>query len=218
MDTLFVNRYLLRENFDAGHTLVATLEGDYRENLDYKPIHLYYNAVLWSAPGGIQGGLYNLMMGLDFVYLGILLVILLVGCIVWKKDNDPVFMGGASAGFSAMLVLISVSYHLQVYYGDLFTRIGPILSSFFLGLVIGSLDMRRSLGRLKDVNLEFVKVMVYMGVLVLILPKAISYLVGYLHDGRVQLAFLGLPLVAGYVTGFVIPLGAHLVPGKINKV
>lgn len=218
VDTRFVNRYLLREEFDAGGDLAETLEGDYRKNMDFHPIHLYYNAVLWPGTGGVSGGLYSLLLGLDLVYLTAILVFLLVGYIVWKKDTDPVFIGGASTGFSAMVVLISVSYYLQVFYGDLFTRMGPIVTSLVLGLVIGSLDMRRGIGRLKDVNLEFVKVLVYMGVLVLLLPKSVSYLEGYLYDGRVQLAFLGLPLVAGYITGLMIPLGVHLVPGNTIRV
>jgi len=122
----------------------------------------------------------------------------------------------AATGFSGMALQVVLLYMFQVFFGYLYFSLGLLITFFMLGLASGSIYMIRELKRMENPRLEFLKILGYLALLAVFLPRGLDYLSEYLLDPRTEYAFYGISLLSGVLVGMEFPLAVHLL-GKIQE-
>ena len=119
------------------------MEGKKAINLDLSPISYFYNAVLWSTQfKGMEQNIFTFFSSLRSFWLLdfplILFVLLLI--IFWFKGKRSSFflVPLAVMGFTTIVAEIIVIISFQTFYGYLYQRIALLLTSFMMGLFLGS--------------------------------------------------------------------------------
>lgn len=112
-------------------------------NLDLSPISYFYNAVLWSTQfKGLEQKIFTISSSLRSFWLLdfplILFVFLLI--IFWLRGKRSSFflVPLAVMGFTTIVAEIIVIISFQTFYGYLYQRIALLLTSFMIGLFLGS--------------------------------------------------------------------------------
>ena len=112
-------------------------------NLDLSPISYFYNSVLWSTQfKGIEKAVFTFSSSLRSFWLLdfplILFIFLLI--ILWLKGKKSSFflVPLAVMGFTTIVAEIIVIISFQTLYGYLYQRIALLLTSFMVGLFLGS--------------------------------------------------------------------------------
>jgi len=112
-------------------------------NLDLSPISYFYNSVLWSTQfKGIEKAVFTFFSSLRSFWLLdfplILFIFLLF--ILWLKGKKSSFflVPLAVMGFTTIVAEIIVIIAFQTLYGYLYQRIALLLTSFMMGLFLGS--------------------------------------------------------------------------------
>ncbi len=112
-------------------------------NLDLSPISYFYNSVLWSTQfKGIEKAVFTFFSSLRSFWLLdfplILFIFLLI--ILWLKGKKSSFflVPLAVMGFTTIVAEIIVIIAFQTLYGYLYQRIALLLTSFMMGLFLGS--------------------------------------------------------------------------------
>ena len=112
-------------------------------NLDLFPISYFYNSVLWSTQfKGIEKAVFTFFSSLRSFWLLdfplILFIFLLI--ILWLKGKKSSFflVPLAVMGFTTIVAEIIVIISFQTLYGYLYQRIALLLTSFMVGLFLGS--------------------------------------------------------------------------------
>lgn len=190
-------------------------------NKDLRPIAYYYDLVLWNTFFK-----YNLKkvfkaitplrlyLGCGLVFLFLLLSPLFISPERRNKKTWPVFICIATTGFSEIAFQIITLLSFQILYGYVYYKLGLILTSYMLGLILGAWMATRVLERDRgDYNL-FLKTQFSIFLYPLVLPVVlvlflnlkdrISFWVGS------NLVFPFLPFIPGFIGGFQFPLGNEL--------
>jgi spermidine synthase len=125
---------MLREKVTTGKKAI---------NLDLSPISYFYNSVLWSTQfKGIEKAVITFFSSLHSFWLLdlplILFIFLLI--ILWLKGKKSSFflVPLAVMGFTTIVAEIIVIISFQTLYGYLYQRIALLLTSFMVGLFLGS--------------------------------------------------------------------------------
>jgi spermidine synthase len=198
----------------------------YTLNSDFHPIAYYYDMVLWTTY--FKYNLRNLFKAIDSkkVYAGfafIYLALLVPGWIKYirrKIPNWAVLTCVGTTGFAEMAFQIITLLSFQVIYGYVYYKLGIILTSYMIGLIIGGWVVTKSLNKIKDDYNLFIKTQYMIFVYPLILP-----LLFWVFSGlRGSLSFwLGsniifpyLPIIPGLIGGFQFPLANKLYLKTIN--
>jgi len=112
-------------------------------NQDLSPISYFYNSVLWSTQfKGIEKAVFTFFSSLRSFWLLdfplILFIFLLI--ILWLKGKKSSFflVPLAVMGFTTIVAEIIVIISFQTLYGYLYQRIALLLTSFMVGLFLGS--------------------------------------------------------------------------------
>ncbi len=112
-------------------------------NLDLSPISYFYNSVLWSTQfKGIEKAVFTFFSSLRSFWLLdfplILFIFLLI--MLWLKGKKSSFflVPLAVMGFTTIVAEIIVIIAFQTLYGYLYQRIALLLTSFMMGLFLGS--------------------------------------------------------------------------------
>lgn len=112
-------------------------------NQDLSPISYFYNSVLWSTQfKGIEKAVFTFFSSLRPFWLLdfplILFIFLLI--ILWLKGKKSSFflVPLAVMGFTTIVAEIIVIISFQTLYGYLYQRIALLLTSFMVGLFLGS--------------------------------------------------------------------------------
>jgi len=191
-----------------------------RKNYDFTPVSYYYDMILWSAHfGSGLGRVYSFITRqlLWGVFILAYAAILAAGYLARKKRADqtrPVLTAIAATGFSEITFEIVVVLAFQITYGYLYYKLGLILTSFMIGLFLGSAYITKRLGSIKDHTGYFKNVLLAASLYPFILPVIFSLMV---RAESPQASWLGanvifpaLPAVAGFIGGLQFPLGNRI--------
>ncbi|MGD8535523.1 MAG: fused MFS/spermidine synthase [Candidatus Aminicenantes bacterium] len=113
-------------------------------NLDLSPISYFYNSILWSTQfKGIEKAVFTFVSSLRSFWLldfPLILFIFLLIFLWWKGRKSLFFLVPlAVMGFTTIVAEIIVIISFQTLYGYLYQRIALLLTSFMVGLFLGSL-------------------------------------------------------------------------------
>jgi spermidine synthase len=221
IETKFVREYYLPSRMSPER--VASLDRAIREargaqiNRDFKPLGYFYDMVLWSTH--FQSGFRKLIQTssrLKFRHLLVPLAVLL-GLIPFilrtraaSGSRFPVLLAISTTGFSEILFQVATVIGFQVLYGYVYYKLGLILTSFMIGLVLGSWTINRRLGQLKDDLAAYIRIQatvcIYPLILSLVLMGLASLKGGPLSGLGLGSIFAFFPVVAGFIGGLQFPL------------
>jgi len=124
-----------------------------------------------------------------------------------------------SGGFSEISFQVVTLLAFQVIYGYVYYKLGIILTSFMIGLALGSWVINRTFPRIKNIERLFFKTQLAITIYPLFLP-AIFFTFAHWP----KLAFLGnnvilpyLPLIAGFIGGVQFPLANKIYLKRRNN-
>lgn len=125
---------MLREKVSTGKKAI---------NLDLSPISYFYNSVLWSTQfKGIEKAVITFFSSLRSFWLLdfplILFIFLLIILFLKGKKSSFFLVPLAVMGFTTIVAEIIVIISFQTLYGYLYRRIALLLTSFMVGLFLGS--------------------------------------------------------------------------------
>jgi len=198
-------------------------------NTDFRPISYYYDMVLWSTRfagpwrkifSGLKGS--ALWGFFSFAYLAILI------SAFWRRrkrdgKSAAVLLAVSTTGLAELSFQVVTLLAFQIIYGYLYYKLGVILSSFMVGLVLGSLLITKKLGNLKDDYGLFIKTQIAISIYPLILPLVFLALNGvsankFLNWAGSNLVFPALPVIAGFLGGFQFPLANKIILKNTNLI
>ena len=185
-------------------------------NQDFKPIGYLYHTLLWMSLFHSGKGLLPYIDNINihlFIFIMIGLMLLTFSFQRMKKSSfrAPVALSIATTGMSEIAFQIIVILAFQFLYGYMYYKIGVILTSFMIGLVLGSLAINRMLEKLKNERALYLKTQLAICIYPLILPIIFNYIsktsLSRPELGQaLQTSFAFLPIVAGFIGGFQFPL------------
>jgi spermidine synthase len=117
-------------------------------NRDFSPISYFYNSVLWSTQfKGMERKIFSFFSQVHFFWLldlPLILFILLLVILCWRRKRSTFFLLPlAVMGFTTIVVEIVVIISFQTLYGYVYRRIALLLTSFMIGLFLGSFRGKR---------------------------------------------------------------------------
>ena len=220
IDTKFVREYYLP--FKLSHTRIKYMEDSIKEykraklNYDFKPIGYLYHMSLWlslfHAGKGILPYLEKITPGLCLsIIIALFLLILLIQKLRKTRFSMPLVLSVGTTGMSEICFQIIVILAFQFLYGYMYYKVGLILTSFMIGLVMGSFSINRALEHIKDEKSLYLKTQALICIYPLILPLIFSYTARINITrpdigGNLQIFFAFLPVIAGFIGGFQFPL------------
>jgi spermidine synthase len=189
VETRLVNRHYLQATLSADRMaeVARAPRTDAAINEDFSPILYYYHLRYWMSHFRFRFGLLE----------GALLAALAIYLVRIRPVPLVVFSGGFAASALEVVLLMG----LQVLNGCLYHQVGLIITTFMLGLGIGSLVMNRLAPRRPPIDL--VKLALAIAVFAVFLPLVLTAL------GRLESA--AAPLVSQVVVPLVTFLLAVLV-------
>jgi spermidine synthase len=220
IQTLFVREYYLPDRLNPWRTSylqeVIRDTPEVRVNRDFQPVGYLYDMILWSTY--FQSSFRDLIQPisrLSFWHLVLPLgaIFLLIPFTLRKRAGCarlPVLLAMASTGLSEILFQVVTVVGFQVLYGYVYYKLGLILTSFMIGLVLGSRFINNRLGRLRDDLAVYtgiqLAVCLYPLLLALVLLGLSSFRGGSLSQWALGGAFAFFPVVAGFIGGLQFPL------------
>lgn len=224
LDTRFVREYYLPFKLDAMRIKYIEdsikLSANARINRDFKPIGYFYHALLWTtlfhSGKGILPYMEKMNMAIFIMIItGLALLIFFIQILRKASFKAPVALSIATTGMSEISFQIIVIFAFQFLYGYMYYRLGIILTSFMIGLVLGSLCINRMLDRLKNERLLYIKTQLIISIYPLILPFVFGAIakvnISNPDIGQaLQTTFAFLPIIAGFIGGFQFPLATKI--------
>ena len=174
-------------------------------NLDFSPISYFYNSVLWSTQfKGIERKIFTFFSSLhSFWLLDLPLMILVcVLLLLWLRGEKSSFflVPLAVMGFTTIVSEIIVIISFQTLYGYLYRSIALLLTSFMIGLFLGSLRGK------KRKRFDFSRLLlIQAGFLLLLLLLQIT-----LKLSPPELFFFFFLLALGFLGGDLFVVSNHL--------
>jgi spermidine synthase len=182
-------------------------------NRDLRPICYFYDIVLWSAQYSPSlKDLFLHLQGLRVEWIFYLIAAITL-ILIWQgrmSTSPPLWWAVAVTGFSQIALEIIIILTFQIIYGYLYYTIGMIITSYMIGLALGSwlitAVMRRITKPLRLLLIIQVGLALYaLGCLPLILglhQQALPPALAHAMEG----IFPFLTLVAGFLGGLHFPL------------
>jgi len=187
---------LIKEKIYAGKKTI---------NMDFSPISYFYNSVLWSTHfKGLERKIFSFFSKLRFFWLLDLPLILFISLllILWLRRKKSTFslVPLAVMGFTTIVVEIVMIIAFQTLYGYVYRRIALLLTSFMIGLFLGSFrgKKRKQIGFVQLLFIQF-------GFLLMLLLLHIS-----LKMNPPELFFFIFLIVLGFLGGDLFVVSNHL--------
>jgi len=194
-------------------------------NLDMRPIAYLYDIVLWSTH--FNTSFKTFIERIKDVswkfFFGLPLFILIAGWF-WKRSSPtfPITLSIATTGFSEIVFQIIIILAFQTLYGYAYNRIGLIVASFMIGLVLGSLVARKFL---KLPVKKIKKIYKIAQLIICFYPLLLPVVFIVFRDAQVAVKFSGLfatifailPVVAGFIGGMQYPLAVRILGDMKSK-
>ncbi|NQT75709.1 MAG: hypothetical protein HQ566_04215, partial [Candidatus Omnitrophica bacterium] len=220
ISTRFVREYYLP--FKLAPMRVKYIEDSIKEvsaakiNHDFKPVGYFYHASLWMSMFHSGKGIlpYSEKLHLNLfvsIIISLFLLTLLIQRLKKSSLKTPVVLSIGTTGMSEISFQIIVILAFQFLYGYMYYKIGVILTSFMIGLVLGVFSINRILDRVKNEKALYLKtqgaICLYPLVLVLILIYMARANTLRPDIGKgLEAGFAFLPVIAGFIGGFQFPL------------
>ncbi len=234
IQTGFVNEYYLfsklsKERIDY---LSGILEKNktINANFDFRPISYYYDMILWSTYFSFKNWLHRIsrIFNPKMIWSAFVLIYLSIICfgLLSRKGGKGLFRSTLTAigttGFSEIVFEIVVILSFQIIYGYLYYKLGLMLTSFMVGLFLGSAYITKRLDEIKDPFRCFIKIQIAVAAYPVILPIVLSTVAQgkslYLSWFGSNIIFPLLPVVAGFIGGLQFPLGNKIYLAASNEI
>lgn len=189
-------------------------------NRDFRPVSYYYDVILWSTYFR-----YDIKQLLKMVTPGRIWWVLLIFCIIiagagavrrlWSRlPSFGVLTSIATTGFAEILFQVVTLLSFQIIYGYVYYKLSLILTSYMIGLILGSQLVTRAIARNKGTLSTFIRTQISIVLYPLVLPvlfwmfAASSSKVAVYLGSNIILPFL--PIIPGLIGGFQFPLANRL--------
>lgn len=223
VDTLYVRSYYLKDKLSPEKLNYIqkqlSLEKPKYLNTDFHPICYYYDITFWSSYFNIAfKKIFKFMAKMKLWHFYIL--ILIAGVWPRKKIKNYVLIPIMTSGFSEISFQIVTILAFQVIYGYVYYKLGVIITSFMIGLALGSYYVNRIMSRIKNDYLLFLKTQIAIIIYPLLLP-----IIFHIFSRFDKLSFIGehiifpyLPIIAGFIGGYQFPLGNKIYLGDKKEI
>jgi len=218
--TFYVRDYYLdsklsKERLSSFHDRIASA-GAAPENYDFSPVSYYYDMVLWSTRFNFR--IAKLFLGLTkkrlfFALYAILFFIFIAYLVRYKSakfKEDVTLLALGTTGVSEIAFEILIVIAFQAIYGYVYYKIGIIITSFMIGLTLGSYLMTRIESRIVKPYRAYIFVQTAVFLYPLFLLAMLKWLsrISGLPETKDIVAniFSVLPFIAGFVGGMQYPL------------
>ncbi|MFH1564223.1 MAG: hypothetical protein ABIF11_12540 [Nitrospirota bacterium] len=214
-------------------------------NTDFEPRAYFYDLVFWATQfyPNVRT-FFNWCSKINLLAITGLIVVLLIGYLLISKKR-PQFIRNSipisimTTGYISSALVTILIFGFQVLYGYVYHRIGMIIASFMLGLVLGTLWMNQRLARMGNTTPSppllrgnytpapsqegirtFAKIEFFCIIYSFILPM-ILFLISNLKTQTgifigVELLFPILTMITGFFVGAEFPLGNKLYLGEAS--
>lgn len=219
--TDFVNEHYLfsklsKERLDY---MKNTLQkhADEKKNFDFTPISYYYDMILWSTYFGSWLRKIPQFLNQKIIWGVFILLYALILITGWLSKESrrgrlrSTLMAIGTTGFSEIVFEIVVILSFQIIYGYLYYKIGLILTSFMIGLFLGSIYITKRLDEIRDHFGVFKKIQISVTLYPLLLPFIFLFIT---RSDSLKISWLGaniifpfMPIIAGFIGGLQFPLG-----------
>jgi len=220
INTQFVREYYLP--FKLNPLRIKYMESTLKEsnrakiNEDFKPIGYFYHTSLWISLFHSGKGILPYLEKINLnLLISIIVALFLLAFLIQKSMKlslkAPLLLSIGTTGMSEISFQIIVILAFQFLYGYVYYKIGIILTSFMIGLVLGSLVINRKLDRIKEEKTLYLKTQF----LIAIYPLALLFVCVFASKINIsqpdlaqkfQASFAILPIIAGFMGGFQFPL------------
>ncbi len=185
-------------------------------NTDFKPIGYLYHAILWIS---FFDATRNLLPYIDKINMGIfilagfafLIIALLAQKLTRASLKFPILVSIGATGMSQICFQVIILLAFQFIYGYMYHQIGFILASFMIGLALGSFLIINIMEKIEDEKAVYIKSQAWLCIYPLILALMLVAIskINQLKPGMgnmLQIAFVIMPVIAGFIGGFQFPL------------
>jgi spermidine synthase len=191
-------------------------------NRDFHPIAIYYDIALWNISYYPHlKKLFHFPYRLSLSYLIPLPLLALLFVLIARRKTHPysarpfVPLVIFTTGFTEMLLEVVLLFSFQVLYGYVYSKVAIIVTSFMIGLALGSWNMNRWItspagrGETRDIRM-LVKIQIAIILYSLVVPlicASISYITAkaFLFLA-IELGFPLLTIIIGFLGGSEFPL------------
>lgn len=192
------------------------------DNTDFHPISYFYDIVLWSTQFSTSLRLFfNWFAKINLYWIaGLLIVLVFLHLLISKKRpqfaNTAIPIAIMTTGYAGITLEIILLFGFQILYGYVYHRIGIIIASFMVGLVIGTLLMNQILTRVNDKQgiRTFTQIEFSIFIYSLLLPLVFIFLSHLKTQASifiaVELLFPILTIITGIFVGAEFPLANKL--------
>jgi len=185
-------------------------------NTDFRPIGYLYHAILWMS---FFDATRNFLPYIDKINIGIFIllafaffiIILLAQKLTMATLKLPVLISAGATGMSQICFQVIIILAFQFIYGYMYYQLGLILTSFMIGLTLGSLLIISFMEKIEDEKSLYIKTQAWMSIYPLILAITLMAVAKINQaspaaGNMLQIAFLIMPALCGFIGGFQFPL------------
>lgn len=181
-------------------------------NTDFRPIGYLYHAILWTS---FFDATRNFLPYVDKINIGIFIliafaifmIILLAQKLTRAPLKFPVLVSIGATGMSEICFQVIIILAFQFIYGYMYYQLGFILTSFMIGLTLGSFVATSSMERIEDERHLYIKTQAWLSIYPFILAIILAFIakVNQVKPGIgniFQLAFVIMPVLGGFIGAF----------------
>lgn len=193
-------------------------------NRDLRPISYYYDMVFWAArfKGSVFTRVLRSANARRVLWPSMAAVLLIVAIGILGGVRKGALRRAAvtavlANGFSQMAFQVITLLSFQIIYGFMFYKVGFIITTFMAGLALGGWRGIRALPGLKDDRYALMVLQAGLCVYAAAILPVFRYLSG-LNSGFAawagsNIVFAILPLVSGFIGGYLFPLANKIFLG-----
>jgi spermidine synthase len=185
-------------------------------NTDFRPVGYLYHAILWTS---FFDATRNFLPYVDKINIGIFIllafaffiIILLAQKLTMATLKFPVLVSAGATGMSQICFQVIIILAFQFIYGYMYYQLGLILTSFMIGLTLGSFLITSFMEKVEDEKSLYIKTQAWMSIYPLILAATLMAVAKINRaspaaGNMLQAAFLIMPVLGGFIGGFQFPL------------
>ncbi len=180
-------------------------------NTDFRPIGYLYHAILWTS---FFDATRNFLPYVDKINIGIFIlmafVLFMITMLAQKLTmanlKFPVLISAGATGMSQICFQVIIALAFQFIYGYMYYQLGFILTSFMIGLTLGSFLITSFMEKMEDERALYTKTQAWMSIYPLILAVTLMITAkinqAFPSVGNIlQIVFLVMPILAGFIGG-----------------
>ena len=220
IDTAYVREYYLASNFSEervrGLRLAIARAPNAPRNTDFHPVSYFYDMVLWSTYLNFGISKFFIFLNRKIIFSVTICFFLLLFFIFFarrRKQNfkkEVTLLALGTTGLSEISFEILIILAFQIIYGYIYYKIGIIVTSFMVGLALGSIHITRKLKSISEPFRLYTKLQAAIFVYPLFLIVFFKIFSSLQHAGWLRWAganiFALLPFIAGFAGGVQYPL------------